>query len=297
MVPCKSEDRLFAAGICSGPVRPKAGSKTYIFIFSKSGAVERVRPKKNLGQHFLKDKQVAAKICALLSMHGDYGHVLEIGPGTGVLTATLLADPRFTLSVSEVDAESVAYLKAHLGLGESQFHADFLALPLENILTPKAAIIGNLPYNISSQIFFKVLEHVELIPEMVCMIQKEVAQRIASPPGSKVYGILSVLLQAFYDIKLQFKVPPGVFFPPPKVDSAVLTLRRNTRPELGCNKKLFFQVVKLAFGTRRKTLRNALKTLQLPSEMLENPVFDRRAEQLSTEEFILLTKQVEDARS
>ena len=224
-----------------------------------------VRPKKYLGQHFLKDQNIARKIVEALPV--DTANVIEVGPGMGVLTS-FLKEKIKSLFLIEIDRESIAYLRAHYPqLGEKIIEGDFLKLKLNSLSEGTWSVIGNFPYNISSQIFFKVLEQRTFITNVVGMVQKEVAQRIASPPGSKDYGILSVLLQAYYDIKLLFSVPPGVFHPPPKVNSAVLTLVRNNVTRLDCDEVLFVKVVKQAFQTRRKTLRNCLKNLNLPPSL------------------------------
>lgn len=253
-----------------------------------------VRPKKFLGQHFLKDHNIAQKIVDAIHVNGRPQQVLEIGPGTGVLTQFLVRDPSLDLQVVEIDRESIAFLKEHFPTLKGKIiEGDFLALALEKILRPGAIVIGNFPYNISSQIFFKILDHHDLVAEVVGMLQKEVAERLASPHGSKAYGILSVLLQAYYTIELLFKVPPGVFFPPPKVQSAVIRLTRNDRRQLPCDESLFRKVVKQGFQNRRKTLRNALKNLNLPASISALPLLDKRAEQLSVEDFISLTSLIE----
>jgi len=255
-----------------------------------------VRPKKFLGQHFLKDQNIAAKIVDALKLVGDQNFVLEIGPGTGVLTKLLRQRPEMDLHLAEIDRESVAYLKQNFpDLSDKITAGDFLKMNLHDMTTRDIHIIGNFPYNISSQIFFKVLETRGQVKQVVCMLQKEVADRIAEKEGSKTYGILSVLLQAFYHIEYLFKVPPGVFFPPPKVMSAVIRLTRNDRDQLACNEVFFFKVVKQAFQNRRKTLRNALKPLNLPAQISALPTMDLRAEQLGVEEFILLTSKIEQA--
>lgn len=247
----------------------------------------KVRAKKSLGQHFLRDLDAAHRIVELMSRHGGYDDVLEIGPGMGVLTQFLLEHKEYTTSVVELDRESVEYLnKFYPQLRERIFSADFLKLDLTTLFGGKIfGIVGNFPYNISSQIFFKVLENKDLVPEVVCMLQKEVAVRIASKPGNKDYGILSVLLQAFYDIEYSFSLGPHVFDPPPKVNSGVIRLKRNNIYDLGCDEKKFIQVVKMGFNQRRKTLRNALRALGLP----DNPLMDKRAEQLGVQDFITLT--------
>jgi 16S rRNA (adenine1518-N6/adenine1519-N6)-dimethyltransferase len=256
-----------------------------------------VRPKKFLGQHFLRDQNIAAKIVEALHLSAEANFVLEIGPGTGVLTKLLLQRPGLDLHLAEIDRESVAYLKEHFpGIRGKITEGDFLKMNLPELTAGDIHLIGNFPYNISSQIFFKVLEHRNQVKQVVCMLQKEVADRIAEKEGSKTYGILSVLLQAFFTIDYLFKVPPGVFFPPPKVMSAVIRLMRNDRVHLACDEVLFFKVVKQAFQNRRKTLRNALKPLNLPAQISTLTLMDLRAEQLSVEEFILLTAKIEKAR-
>ncbi|HEV8514228.1 MAG TPA: 16S rRNA (adenine(1518)-N(6)/adenine(1519)-N(6))-dimethyltransferase RsmA [Cyclobacteriaceae bacterium] len=255
-----------------------------------------VRPKKFLGQHFLKDQNIAAKIVEALVLPSDKNFVLEIGPGTGVLTKLLREKPGVDLHLAEIDRESVSYLKEHYpDLSDKITEGDFLKMNLSDLTDKNIHIIGNFPYNISSQIFFKVLEQRNKVSQVVCMLQKEVADRIAEKEGSKTYGILSVLLQTFYTIEYLFKVPPGVFFPPPKVMSAVIRLTRNDRAQLPCSEQLFFKVVKQAFQNRRKTLRNALKPLNLPAQISALATMDLRAEQLSVEEFILLTQKIEQA--
>ena len=254
-----------------------------------------VRAKKSLGQHFLTDQGIAARIVSSLT-EGDGlpRDVLEIGPGTGVLTQYLLKREDIDLRLIEIDTESVQYLMSHFpGMPGRLMEGDYLRLELRKVFKGPYRVIGNFPYNISSQIFFKILEDRDLVPEVVCMVQKEVAERIAEPPGTKTYGVLSVFLQAWYDIEYLFTVEPGAFAPPPKVKSAVIRLRRNGRTDLGVDEKLFRTVVKAAFGQRRKTLRNALRQLaaekQVPPETLAAPVFDLRAERLGVEDFIELT--------
>ncbi len=252
-----------------------------------------VRAKKHLGQHFLNDENIASKIADSLSLEG-YGNVLEIGPGMGVLTKYLLQKDIKT-HVIEIDTESVAFLKAHyLDLADRIIEKDFLKYDLHEIFKDDPfAIIGNFPYNISSQILFKTLEMRHQIPEFSGMFQKEVALRICSKEGSKVYGILSVLTQAFYDAEYLFTVPPTVFNPPPKVDSGVLHLKRKVTYTLPCDEKLFFKVVKIGFQQRRKTLRNSLKTFNLSENLKANAIFDQRPEQLSVAQFIELTQLIE----
>ena len=251
----------------------------------------KVRAKKALGQHFLTDQRIAQSIVDALEGSGS---VLEVGPGMGVLTQYLLQRGDIDLKLVEIDSESVDYLLAHFqGMQGRLLQADFLKLPLEKIFPGDFNIIGNFPYNISSQIFFKVLDYKDRIPQVVCMIQKEVAERIAEKPGSKTYGILSVLLQAWYDIEYLFTVGPGAFSPPPKVNSAVIRLCRNSRQSLGCDEALFKKIVKTSFGQRRKTLRNSLRSLVPSAELLQAPVFDLRPERLSVEDFIDLTNFIQ----
>ena len=253
-----------------------------------------VKAKKHLGQHFLKNEDIAQKIADTLSLNG-YNNVLEIGPGMGVLTKYLLKKD-ITTHVIEIDTESVAYLKNnYLNLANRIHEKDFLKYDLTQIFKDQPfAIIGNFPYNISSQIVFKTLEMRHQIPEFSGMFQKEVAQRICSKEGSKVYGILSVLTQAFYDAEYLFTVPPSVFNPPPKVDSGVLLLKRKANYELPCDEKLFFKVVKTGFQQRRKTLRNSLKIFNLSDNLKANTIFGQRPEQLSVSQFIELTSLIEN---
>ncbi|WP_417212799.1 16S rRNA (adenine(1518)-N(6)/adenine(1519)-N(6))-dimethyltransferase RsmA [Bizionia sp.] len=252
-----------------------------------------VKAKKHLGQHFLTDETIAEKIADTLSFKG-YKHVLEIGPGMGVLTKYLLKKD-ITTHVIEIDTESVAYLKNnYLNLADRVIEKDFLKYDLKEVFHDEPfAIIGNFPYNISTQIVFKTLEMRNQIPEFSGMFQKEVAQRICSKEGSKVYGILSVLTQAFYDADYLFTVPPTVFNPPPKVESGVLILKRKENFSLPCDEKLFFKVVKQAFQQRRKTLRNSLKTFNLSDNLKANVIFDKRPEQLSVTAFLELTQLIE----
>lgn len=251
-----------------------------------------VRAKKALGQHFLTDLNIAQKIAGAISGGGD---VLEVGPGMGVLTQFLLRRDDIRLHAAEIDAESVDYLHVHYPeLSPRLIAGDFLELDLAEMFPDGVSIIGNFPYNISSQIFFKILENRNLVPEAVGMVQREVAQRIAEPPGSKAYGILSVLLQAWYDTEYLFTVGEGVFNPPPKVKSAVIRLRRNATECLGCDEKLFVKVVKAAFGQRRKMLRNSLKSVFGDFGGAENRFFTRRAETLSVADFVQLTNWVQE---
>jgi len=253
--------------------------------------MEPVRAKKHLGQHFLKDENIARKITDSLSLPCEA--LLEIGPGTGVLTKYLLELRVNKFLAIDVDRDAVPYLKKTFPEAVDNFiEGDFLRIPVDQLFDGPFSVIGNFPYNISSQILFRVLDYRNQIPEVVGMFQKEVAERIAAPPGSKTYGIISVLLQAWYVIEYLFTVSEHVFHPPPKVKSAVIRLRRNEVNSLGCDEKLFINVVKTAFNQRRKTLRNGLKSFRfLPGADLEQ-LFTKRAEQLSIQEFIFITRQV-----
>jgi len=249
-----------------------------------------VRAKKSLGQHFLTDQSIARAIVDALGV-SEVRDVLEIGPGMGVLSQYLLKRTDIDLKLIELDSESVVYLRNHFpGIEGKLLQGDYLKLNMRKIFSSQYRVIGNFPYNISSQIFFKILDDKDMVPEVMCMIQKEVADRIAEPPGNKTYGILSVLLQAWYDIDYVLSVGPGAFCPPPKVQSAVIRLRRNSRKELGCDEMLFRQVVKTAFNQRRKTLRNALKPLIKEGQDTSEGIFDLRAEKLSVEQFVYLTR-------
>ena len=278
-----------------------------------------VRAKKSLGQHFLTDLSTARKIAESLivpvkeagtgadCMAGTHlTDVLEIGPGMGVLTQYLLQRQDIRLKMVEIDRESVDYLLVHFPqVNGALIEADFLKLRFETFFKGKFCIIGNFPYNISSQIFFRILDYKDSVPQVVCMIQKEVAERLAEKPGSKTYGILSVLLQAWYDIEYLFTVGEGAFNPPPKVKSAVIRLMRNSRTDLGCDESLFKAVVKTAFNQRRKTMRNSLRPIVSAkasrgnwddgqtAAFLANPVFDLRPERLGVEDFISLTRMLQ----
>ncbi len=254
-----------------------------------------VRPKKALGQHFLIDQNIARKIVEQLSP--DVETVVEVGAGMGVLTQYMVQDILDKFYVIEIDHESVDYLKVHYPtLGDHLIEGDFLKADLNQYGQKNMAIIGNFPYNISSQIFFQVLKHKNLVVEVVGMVQKEMAERMAAKEGSKTYGILSVLMQAWYDIDYRFTVNENVFNPPPKVKSAVIKMRRNAVTDLGCDEKLFVTIVKQAFNQRRKTLRNSLRSLLSP-DIIENEVFNKRPEQLSVQEFIDLTNLISSAAS
>ena len=250
-----------------------------------------VRPKKYLGQHFLTDLNIAQNIANTLSGVG-YDHVLEVGPGMGVLTQYLLEKP-FTTHVIEIDTESVSYLKTHFSQLEDRIlEGDFLKISLADQFDAQLAVIGNFPYNISSQILFRVIEQRTRVPDFAGMFQKEVAARICEKPGSKAYGILSVLTQAFYETEYLFNVSRFVFDPPPKVASAVIRLKRKADYALPCDDKLFFRVVKIAFQQRRKTIRNGLKIMNIPKKLTEDTIFDLRPEKLSGNDFIQLTKRI-----
>ncbi len=250
-----------------------------------------VRPKKALGQHFLTDLNIARNIVDAMS--DDVNVIVEVGAGMGVLTQYIIEDNLEKLRVVEIDTESIEYLKnAFPQLGEHLIHGDFLRTDLSQFASEKIGVIGNFPYNISSQIFFQVLKYRNQVDEVVGMIQKEVAERLAAGPGSKTYGILSVLLQAWYDIEYLFTVHENVFNPPPKVKSAVIRMRRNDETQLDCDEKLFVTVVKQAFNQRRKTMRNSLRSL-IPQEIIQDEVFNKRPEQLSVAEFVELTKMLE----
>lgn len=265
-----------------------------------------VRAKKALGQHFLTDLGIARNIVdSLRVVSGTAEDVVEVGPGMGVLSQYLLEREDVNLKMIEIDSESVAYLLSNFPKAHGRIlEADFLKIKLEAIFPGQFSIIGNFPYNISSQIFFKILDYRNSVPQVVCMIQKEVAERIAEKPGSKTYGILSVLLQAWYDIEYLFSVGSGAFAPPPKVQSAVIRLTRNDRTTLGCDEDLFKTVVKTAFGQRRKTLRNSLKPLvqakaakenwsaEQTAEFTSGAIWELRPERLGVEDFISLTQQL-----
>ncbi len=265
-----------------------------------------IKAKKHLGQHFLRDEGIAKQIAGTLSLEG-YRDVIEIGPGTGVLTKYLL-ERDMDLVAMDLDRESIDYLNNSFPLEHPEsmedkgvlkvVEADFLKFDLSSLFGNRPfAITGNFPYNISTQIVFKMLEMREQVPEFSGMFQKEVAARICEKEGSKTYGILSVLVQAFYTAEYLFTVPPEVFDPPPKVQSGVLRLVRKSDFNLVCDEKLFFQVVKTAFNQRRKTLRNSLKSFALSDDLRTEVIFDKRPEQLSVSDFIELTKKIEQERN
>ena len=249
-----------------------------------------VKAKKFLGQHFLTDEKIAERIVESLSPEAN--HVLEIGPGMGVLTKYLIKKEELDFHVVEIDRESVAYLHDHYPTLDV-IEGDFLQYDLTSLFQDTFSIIGNFPYNISSQILSKVFDNRDKVTEVVGMFQKEVAERVAAGPGSKTYGILSVLLSAFYNIEYLFTVNENVFNPPPKVKSAVIRLKRNDVKGLECNEKLFTQVVKTGFNQRRKTLRNALRQLNMPLDKISEEILAKRAEQLSVAQFIEITKTIE----
>jgi 16S rRNA (adenine1518-N6/adenine1519-N6)-dimethyltransferase len=256
------------------------------------------KPKKHLGQHFLKDTSISQQIVEAVRypIQHPSSVLLEVGPGKGALTQFLIKKQFANLYLVEIDGELVSYLKKFYPiLADHIIQADFLTLDLNKIWVGPISLIGNFPYNISSQIFFKLLQYRDQVKEIVCMVQKEVAERIIAQPGSKAYGIPSVFLQAFYNIEYLFTVGPDLFVPPPKVDSAVIRLARNTVDHLPCNEKLFFNLVKMAFQQRRKKLKNALSALPLPSQLMYLPTLAQRAEELSINDFITLVQQIEAA--
>lgn len=270
---------------------PTTAQRSHTPLFKRDGSVV---AKKHLGQHFLKDENIAQNIVQSLIHTDKYKKVLEVGPGMGVLTKYLLKEDKFETSVIDIDRESIEYLKINFPeLKDRIISADFLNMDFERYLGKGPfAIIGNFPYNISSQILFKALDHKDQIPEIVGMFQKEVAERIASPSGTRASGILSILLQAYYNIEYLFTVDETVFSPPPKVKSAVIRLTRNETTKLDCDEILFKKVIKAGFNQRRKTLRNALKQLIIEREkdIAKIPYLDKRAEQLTIQNFVEITK-------
>jgi len=252
-----------------------------------------VSPKKKIGQHFLVDNNIARKIVGYLDA-GKTGKVLEVGAGTGMLTQYLLKKEEFELRLVEIDSESCHFLADKFpGIADRLIQDDFLKLDLKRVFTGPFIIIGNFPYNISSQILFKILNNRDVVPEVVCMLQKEMAVRISAPKGSRTYGILSVLLQAFYDVEYLFSVSEHVFYPPPKVKSAVVKLIRNNTQTLNCNEALFFKIVKTAFNQRRKILNNSLKGITVFEKSALN-YLTLRPEQLGVEQFVELTNFVDE---
>ena len=252
-----------------------------------------VRAKKHLGQHFLKDEAIAQRIVGAVS---DDLPLLEIGPGTGVLTKHLIGRPGFY--AADIDTESIEFLKTNFSEHQHKIlHADFLRMDLEKLFPGKFAVIGNFPYNISSQIMFRVLDYRHKIETAVGMFQKEVAERIAEKPGTKAYGILSVFLQAYYDIEYLFTVEPGAFNPPPKVRSAVIRLRRNAVEQLNCDEALFKTIVKTTFNQRRKMIRNTLRSFVKNESLFTHRLFTLRPERLSVADFVELTNLIEAERS
>ena len=249
-----------------------------------------VRAKKHLGQHFLTDQNIARNIVDSLSFEG-YKKVLEVGPGMGVLTKFLL-EKDSEIYVAEIDQESIVYLKKHYPkLEEQHFVGDFLKINIPEVFNEELAVIGNFPYNISSQILFKIIDNFQFVPEMSGMFQKEVAERTAAKPRTKDYGILSVLVQAYYDVEYLFTVHENVFNPPPKVKSGVIRMTRNQKDGLAGNEILFKQIVKAGFGQRRKKMSNALKVLGIPENMKSHPFLDIRAEELSVADFIAFANE------
>ncbi|MCT1524208.1 MULTISPECIES: 16S rRNA (adenine(1518)-N(6)/adenine(1519)-N(6))-dimethyltransferase RsmA [Sphingobacterium] len=256
-----------------------------------------VRAKKHLGQHFLNDKNAAQRIVDALTPSLGFKQVLEVGPGMGVLSDFLLQNEQYETFLIDVDDESIEFLAdKYPQLGERLIHGDFLELDFSKYFDEKMAVIGNFPYNISSQILFKILEERNRVVEMVGMFQKEVAERCVAKPGNKEYGILSVFLQAYYDVSYLFTVKAGAFNPPPKVLSGVMRMVRNNRETLDCDEKLFWRVVKAGFNQRRKTLRNALSAVVPKDKMSDNPLYELRAERLSVADFELLTNEISNTK-
>ena len=271
-----------------------AENKKLILIFSNNRPIMNVKPKKHLGQHFLTDKNIARKIAQSLKLN-TYDTILEIGPGMGVMTEFLLKTSNKDIFVIEIDRESVTYLQKNFPeLNNNIIEADFLKIDLQNLFQGKQiAIIGNFPYNISTQIVFKVLEHKNMVPEFAGMFQKEVSERITAPPGNKTYGILSVLVQTYYDTAYLFTVNEQVFNPPPKVKSGVIRLTRKEKfPDIDYD--YFKKLVKTAFNQRRKTLRNSLKSYNLSDNLKQARIFAKRPEQLSPSEFVKLAQMIKN---
>lgn len=253
-----------------------------------------IKPKKHLGQHFLKDITIIKKIVEALSFSKNYHTILEVGPGIGALTQFLLQKKSHLFYAIEIDPSLVAYLRqTYPTIQNHIIEADFLQLNLTVLWPGPIAVIGNFPYNVASQILFKLLDARDQVQEVVCMVQKEVAERIIAKPGNKIYGIPSVYLQAFYNIEYLFTISPTLFNPPPKVESAVIRLQRNNIQQLPCQEATFFKVVRLGFQQRRKKLRNALKVLDLPADVIASTTLDKRAEQLSINDFISLSQRID----
>lgn len=256
-----------------------------------------VRAKKHLGQHFLHDKNAAQRIVAALDPAMGFEKVLEVGPGMGVLSDFLFENEAYESFLVDIDEESIAYLQAKYPDEKDRiFYGDFLNFDFDKLTLNPCAVIGNFPYNISSQIVFKILEERNKVKQMVGMFQKEVAERCIASPGGKDYGILSVFVQAYYDVKYLFTVKAGAFNPPPKVLSGVIEFRRNKVEKLECDENLFRTVVKTAFNQRRKTLRNALATVIAKDKMTDHPFYEKRAERLSVADFVELTQLIEETR-
>ena len=255
-----------------------------------------IQPKKHLGQHFLKDNNIAKKIVESINLNNNK-NVLEIGPGTGVLTSFLETIPGINLKLVEIDRESVEHLTTHFpALANNIIYKDILSLDLTGLFNENFNVIGNFPYNISSPIFFKILEARDKINQVICMVQREVAQRICANPGNKTYGILSVLLQAFFKTDYLFTVSENVFYPPPKVKSAEMRLERIKNKELGCDYELFFRIVKASFNQRRKIIRNSLKSILLNLK-IEDDIVLKRPEELSVTQFVYLTNLISESNS
>lgn len=272
--------------------------KLSLICLQISETMSLVRAKKHLGQHFLTDKNIAGKIVYSLQRTAEYSQVLEVGPGMGILSDFLLQKSEYETWLLDIDAESVEFLgKKYPQLENRLIHGDFLELDFPNYFKGPMAVIGNFPYNISSQILFKILDNRQQVVEVVGMFQKEVAERCVAKPGTKVYGILSVFLHAYYQVEYLFTVKAGVFNPPPKVLSAVIRLTRNEVQTLPCDEKLFWQVVKAAFNQRRKTLRNALSGILTKDKLADEPMLELRAERLSVDDFVKLTQLIQQANA
>lgn len=256
-----------------------------------------VRAKKHLGQHFLNDKNAAQRIVEALDPSLGFTQVLEVGPGMGVLSDFLLQKTEYETSLIDIDDESIDFLaEKYSELGDRLIHGDFLTLDFSKHFGEKMAVIGNFPYNISSQILFKILDERQRVVQMAGMFQKEVAERCVAKPGSKEYGILSVFLQAYYKVEYLFTVKAGAFNPPPKVLSGVMRMTRNAVTQLDCDEQLFWKVVKAGFNQRRKTLRNALSAVVVKDRMSDNPLYELRAERLTVADFVQLTNEIANAR-